>query len=107
MTEQNHTRAEAAKSLDISANMLGRWVKEAQTEHNSFVGDIYHGIGAWLTRSVHDCANVGVGVPVDSGRTDQGAGRHGQRCVDESAGSTDRSCKQIHIRSRVFMNKAG
>ena len=30
--EQGYTRAEAAKSLDINANMLGRWVKEAQED---------------------------------------------------------------------------
>jgi transposase len=26
--EQGYTQAEAARSLDISANMLGRWIKE-------------------------------------------------------------------------------
>ena len=28
VTEQNYTRSEAAKSLGINPNMLGRWVKE-------------------------------------------------------------------------------
>jgi len=28
--EQEYSRAEAARSLDINANMLGRWVKESQ-----------------------------------------------------------------------------
>ena len=31
VTEQAYTRVEAARSLDINANMLGRWVKEAET----------------------------------------------------------------------------
>lgn len=30
--EQDYTRAEAARSLGISANMLGRWVKEQQSD---------------------------------------------------------------------------
>jgi transposase len=30
--EQGYTRIEAAKSLDINDQMLGRWVKEHQTE---------------------------------------------------------------------------
>ena len=32
VTEQDYTRAEAARSLDINANMLCRWVKEAEAE---------------------------------------------------------------------------
>ena len=28
VVDQGHSRAEAARSLDIKANMLGRWVKE-------------------------------------------------------------------------------
>jgi len=32
VTEQGYTRTDAARSLDISANMLGRWVKEHQTD---------------------------------------------------------------------------
>ena len=30
--EQGYSRAEAARSLDINANMLGRWVKEYQDD---------------------------------------------------------------------------
>ena len=30
--EQNYSRTEAARSLDINANMLGRWVKEHQAD---------------------------------------------------------------------------
>ena len=29
--DQGYTRIEAARSLDINANMLGRWVKEQQS----------------------------------------------------------------------------
>jgi transposase len=32
VTEQNYSRAEAAKSLGINANMLGRWVKEQESD---------------------------------------------------------------------------
>lgn len=32
VTEQNYKISEAAKSLDISANMLGRWIKEQENE---------------------------------------------------------------------------
>jgi transposase len=30
--EQNYTRAEAAKSLGLNANVLGRWIKEHQND---------------------------------------------------------------------------
>jgi len=30
--DQGYTRREAARSLDINANMLGRWVKEQQAD---------------------------------------------------------------------------
>ena len=30
--EQGYSRAEAARSLDLNANMLGRWVKEYQED---------------------------------------------------------------------------
>ena len=30
--DQGYSRAEAAKSLDINANMLGRWIKEHQQD---------------------------------------------------------------------------
>jgi transposase len=32
VTEQDYTRAEAARSLDINANLLGRWVKEIEAQ---------------------------------------------------------------------------
>lgn len=32
VTEQNYSIAEASRSLDINANMLGRWVKEQESE---------------------------------------------------------------------------
>ncbi len=32
--EQEYSRAEAARSLGISANMLGRWIKECQVDDN-------------------------------------------------------------------------
>ena len=32
VTEQNYKIAEAARSLGISANMLGRWLKEQESE---------------------------------------------------------------------------
>lgn len=38
--EQGYTRAEAARSLDIHANMLGRWIKEAeQDDGHAFRGN--------------------------------------------------------------------
>jgi transposase len=38
--EQGYTRAEAARSLDINANMLGRWVKEFdQDDGQAFRGN--------------------------------------------------------------------
>jgi len=30
--DQNYSRTEAARSLGINANMLGRWVKESQSD---------------------------------------------------------------------------
>ena len=32
VVEQNYTVAEAARSLDINSNMLGRWIKEQENE---------------------------------------------------------------------------
>jgi len=32
VTEQGYSRSEAAQSLGINATMLGRWVKEGQTD---------------------------------------------------------------------------
>ncbi len=41
VTGQGYTRTEAARSLDINANMLGRWVKE----HQSDEGQAFRGNG--------------------------------------------------------------
>ena len=32
VVEQNYTQAEAAKNLGINANVLGRWIKEADND---------------------------------------------------------------------------
>ncbi len=32
VVEQGYSRADAARSLDINANMLGRWVKETDSK---------------------------------------------------------------------------
>ena len=38
--EQGYTRAEAAKSLGINANMLGRWIQQFESENSqSFRGN--------------------------------------------------------------------
>ena len=38
--EQDYTRAEAAKSLGINANMLGRWIQQFESENSqSFRGN--------------------------------------------------------------------
>ena len=39
--EQGYSRTEAARSLDINANMLGRWVKELQSDN----GQAFRGNG--------------------------------------------------------------
>lgn len=39
--DQGYTRAEAARSLGINANMLGRWVKEQQSDE----GQAFRGNG--------------------------------------------------------------
>ena len=40
VTEQGYQQSEAARSLGINANMLGRWVKEAETDDGlSFRGN--------------------------------------------------------------------
>ncbi len=41
VTDQGYTRTEAARSLDINANMLGRWVKE----HKADDGQAFRGNG--------------------------------------------------------------
>lgn len=40
--EQGHTRTSAAKMLEISAQMLGRWIKEHQEDDN---GQAFRGNG--------------------------------------------------------------
>ena len=38
--EQGYSRTQAAKSLDINSNMLGRWIKEAESDDgHSFRGN--------------------------------------------------------------------
>jgi transposase len=32
--DQNYTVAEAARNLDVSAQVLGRWIKEAENEED-------------------------------------------------------------------------
>ncbi len=39
--EQHYSRAEAARSLEINANMLGRWIKE----HEAADGQAFRGNG--------------------------------------------------------------
>lgn len=39
--EQGYTQAEAARSLEVNANMLGRWIKE----HESADGQAFRGNG--------------------------------------------------------------
>ncbi len=39
--EQGYSRVDAAKSLGINANMLGRWIKEADSEE----GQLFRGNG--------------------------------------------------------------
>lgn len=41
VTEQGYSRAQAARSLDINPNMLGRWIKEAQDDE----GQAFRGNG--------------------------------------------------------------
>jgi len=45
VTEQDYTRADAARSLDINANMLGRWVKESESKAKD--GQAFRGNGKW------------------------------------------------------------
>jgi len=42
VVEQGLTIAEAARSLEINANMLGRWIKENQADNN---GQAFRGNG--------------------------------------------------------------
>ncbi len=41
VVDQGYSRCEAARSLDINANMLGRWVKQYQSEE----GEAFRGTG--------------------------------------------------------------
>jgi transposase len=41
ITDQGYSRSEAARSLDINANMLGRWVKQFRSED----GQAFRGTG--------------------------------------------------------------
>ena len=41
VTEQGYTRSEAARSLGINPNMLGRWVKESASDD----GHVFRGNG--------------------------------------------------------------
>ena len=51
--EQNYSRTEAARSLDINANMLGRWVKEHQADD----GQAFRGNGK-LTPEQEELRNL-------------------------------------------------
>ena len=51
--EQDYSRAEAARSLDINANMLGRWVKE----HKADDGQAFRGNGK-LTPEQEELRNL-------------------------------------------------
>ena len=51
--EQDYSRIEAARSLDINANMLGRWVKEQQADD----GQAFRGNGK-LTPEQEDLRNL-------------------------------------------------
>ncbi len=51
--EQDYSRTEAARSLDINANMLGRWVKEHQADE----GQAFRGNGK-LTPEQEELRNL-------------------------------------------------
>jgi len=51
--EQDYSRTEAARSLDINANMLGRWVKEHQADD----GQAFRGNGK-LTPEQEELRNL-------------------------------------------------
>jgi len=57
VTDQDYTRIEAARSLDINANMLGRWVKEQQADH----GQAFRGNGK-LTPELEEIKQLKVQV---------------------------------------------
>ena len=45
VTDQGYNRSEAARSLGINATMLGRWIKE----HESDDGQAFRGNGKWCS----------------------------------------------------------
>lgn len=53
VTDQGYTRTEAARSLDINANMPGRWVKERQADD----GQAFRGNGK-LTPELEEIRNL-------------------------------------------------
>ena len=57
VTDQGYTRTEAGRSLDINANMLGRWVKELQADH----GQAFRGNGK-LTPELEEIKTLKVQV---------------------------------------------
>ena len=57
VTDQGYTRTEAGRSLDINANMLGRWVKEQQADH----GQAFRGNGK-LTPELEEIKKLKVQV---------------------------------------------
>ena len=57
VTDQGYTRTEAGRSLDINANMLGRWVKEQQTDN----GQAFRGNGK-LTPELEEIKKLRVQV---------------------------------------------
>ena len=55
--DQNYSQREAARSLDINSNMLGRWIKE----HRSDDGQAFRGNGK-LTPEQEEIRNLKVRV---------------------------------------------
>ena len=57
LLDQNYSQREAARSLDINSNMLGRWIKE----HRSDDGQAFRGNGK-LTPEQEEIRNLKVRV---------------------------------------------
>ena len=57
VTDQGYTRTEAGRSLSINATMLGRWVKELQTDY----GQAFRGNGK-LTAELEEIKKLKVQV---------------------------------------------
>ena len=53
VVDQDYTRVEAARSLDINTNMLGRWIKEQQSDE----GQAFRGNGK-LTPEQEEIRNL-------------------------------------------------